>query len=473
MTPETGIGRADRADRVDRLDRVPPQNLEAEQSVLGAILIENNALNRAIEVISEGDFYRESHRRIYAAIVELFDKGEAIDIVTVSEQLSKSGALEQVGGNAYIGSLASQVPTAANVTYHSKIVREKALLRDLLRSSTDIASKVYEASGEDAEDLVDFAEHAIFEIADKRTKGKLIPMKDVVKDSFKMIEELYGKKELITGVATGIYRLDEMTTGFQPGDLVVIGGRPSMGKTAFALNIAEHVAVDNKEPVAVFSLEMATEQLVMRLLCSDARVNSNDIRRGRVQKKDWNALTTSAGRLYDAPLYIDDSSNINVLEIRAKARRLKMEHGLGLIIVDYLQLMRGRSNMERREQEISDITRSLKGLAKELKVPVIALSQLNRGVELRTDKRPSLADLRESGAIEQDADIIIFLYRDEVYYKDNPEKRGKAELIVAKQRNGPTGIVHVTFLDYCTRFENLADERHYNEEDAASGEDVF
>ncbi|KKK93411.1 hypothetical protein LCGC14_2693160, partial [marine sediment metagenome] len=331
MTPETGIDRADRADRVDRLDRVPPQNLEAEQSVLGAILIENHALNRAIEVISEGDFYRESHRRIYAAIVELFDKGEAIDIITVSEQLSKSGALEQVGGNAYIGSLASQVPTAANVTFHSKIVREKALLRDLLRSSTDIASKVYEAAGEDAEDLVDFAEHAIFEIADKRTKGKLIPMKDVVKDSFKMIEELYGKKELITGVATGIYRMDEMTTGFQPGDLVVIGGRPSMGKTAFALNIAEHVAVDNKETVAVFSLEMATEQLVMRLLCSSARVNSNDVRRGRVKKEDWNMLTTAAGRLIEAPLYIDDSSNINVLEIRAKARRLKLEHGLGLI----------------------------------------------------------------------------------------------------------------------------------------------
>ncbi len=464
MTPDTGI---------ERLDRVPPQNLEAEQSVLGAILIENNALNRAIEVISEGDFYRESHRKIYSAIIELFDRGEAIDIITVSEHLSKQGALELVGGNAYIASLATQVPTAANVLYHSKIVREKALLRDLLRTSTDIVAKVYEDAGENAEDLVDFAERSIFEIADSRTKGKLIPLKDVVKDSFEMIEKLYAKKETVTGVATGFRDMDNMTTGFQPGDLVIIGGRPSMGKTAFALNVAEHVAVDNKEPVALFSLEMATEQLVMRLLCSDARVNSNDVRRGFVNKEDWNKLTTSAGRLYDAPFFIDDSSNINVLEMRAKARRLKMEHGLSLIIVDYLQLMRGRSNMERREQEISDITRSLKALAKELKVPVIALSQLNRGVELRTDKRPSLSDLRESGAIEQDADIIIFLYRDEVYHKDNPEKKGKAELIVAKQRNGPTGTIRVSFLDYCTRFADLADERYYGDEESTEGEDVF
>ena len=464
MAPETGI---------ERLDRVPPQNLEAEQSVLGAILIENNALNRAIEVISEGDFYRESHRRIYSAIVDLFDRGEAIDLITVSEHLSKQGALELVGGNAYIASLATQVPTAANVLYHSKIVREKALLRDLLRSSTDIVAKVYEDAGENADDMVDFAERAIFEIADKRTSGKLIHVKDLVKDSFEMIEKLYAKKETVTGCATGFRDMDNMTTGFQPGDLVIIGGRPSMGKTAFALNVAEHVAVDNKEPVAVFSLEMATEQLVMRLLCSDARVNSNDVRRGFVKKEDWNKLTTSAGRLYDAPLYIDDSSNINVLEMRAKCRRLKMEHGLSLIIVDYLQLMRGRANMERREQEISDITRSLKALAKELKVPVVALSQLNRGVELRTDKRPSLSDLRESGAIEQDADIIIFLYRDEVYHKDNPEKKGKAELIVAKQRNGPTGTVRVTFLDYCTRFADLADERYYSDEEPADGEDVF
>lgn len=472
MAPEAGI---------ERLDRVPPQNLEAEQSVLGAILIENHALNRSIEVIREGDFYRESHRRIYAAIIELFDKGEAIDIITVSEHLSKQGALELVGGNAYIASLATQVPTAANILYHSKIVREKALLRDLLRSSTDIVAKVYEDAGEDADDMVDFAEHAIFEIADRRTRGKLIPLKDVVKDSFKMIEELYEKKEMVTGVATGITYLDEMTTGFQPGDLVIIGGRPSMGKTAFALNVGEHVAVDNKETVAVFSLEMATEQLVMRMLCSDARVNSNDVRRGRVQKEDWNKLTTSAGRLMEAPLFIDDSSNINVLEMRAKARRLKMEHGLSLIIVDYLQLMRGRANMERREQEISDITRSLKGLAKELRVPIIALSQLNRGVELRTDKRPSLADLRESGAIEQDADIIIFLYRDEVYHPDNIEVRGKAELIVAKQRNGPTGTVKVAFQGMYTRFDNLADDRSSEEgerrfienEDSGGARDPF
>lgn len=463
MIPEAGI---------DRLDRVPPQNLEAEQSVLGSILIENGALNRAVELIHEADFYRESHRKIYAAILELFDKGEAIDIITVSDLLKRQNTLEVAGGSAYLASLASQVPTAANIVYHSKIVREKALLRDILRSSTDIVTKAYE-DGDSADDLLDFAEQTIFEISDRRTSGKLIHVKDVVKDSFEMIEKLYSNKETITGVATGFRDMDEMTTGFQRGDLVIIGGRPSMGKTAFALNVAEHVAITNKLPVAVFSLEMALEQLVMRLLCSDAHVNSNDIRKGFVKKDDWNKLTTSAGRLYDAPLFIDDSSNINVLEMRAKARRLKMEHGLSLIIVDYLQLMRGKSNMERREQEISDITRSLKALAKELKVPVIALSQLNRGVELRTDKRPSLADLRESGAIEQDADIIIFLYRDEVYHKDNPEKRGKAELIVAKQRNGPTGTVHVSFLDYCTRFADLADERYYTEESPAEDEDIF
>jgi replicative DNA helicase len=466
VTPDVGI---------DRLDRLPPQNLEAEQSVLGAILIENGALNKALEVITEADFYRESHRRIFGAVLELFDRGEAIDLVTVAEQLGRNGDLEAVGGNAYIASLASQVPTAANIIYHSKIIREKALLRELLRSSTDIAAKVYE-EGDEADDLLDFAERSIFEISDRRMKGMLVSLKDVVKDSFEMIEKLYAKKEAVTGVASGITDMDLMTTGFQDGDLVIIGGRPSMGKTALALNIAEHVTVDNKEPVAVFSLEMALEQLVLRLLCSRAKVNSNNVRQGKVEKSDWNKLTTAAGQLMDAPLFIDDSSNINVLEMRAKARRLKMEHGLSMIIVDYLQLMRGRMNFERREQEISDITRSLKALAKELKVPVVALSQLNRGVELRTDKRPSLSDLRESGAIEQDADIIIFLYRDYVYRikeaTNDDQKRNAndlkniGELIVAKQRNGPTGIIKVSFLDYCTRFQNLSRDREYKEEEA-------
>ena len=464
MIPDAGI---------QKLDRLPPQNLEAEQSVLGGILIDPEALTRALEVITEDDFYRESHRRIFAAFLDLFDRSEAIDLVTVAEQLSKTGDLEAVGGNTYLATLATQVPTAANVVYHSKIIREKGLLRAILRSSTDIVTKVYEEAGDDADDLLDYAERAIFEISDQRTRGALVPLRDVVKDSFKMIEELYAKKETVTGVPTGFRDMDDKTTGFQPGDLVIIGGRPSMGKTALALNVAQHVAVERKEPVAIFSLEMAIEQLVMRLLCSEAMVNSNNVRKGFVQKEDWTKLTTAAGRLMDAPLFIDDSSNINVLEMRSKARRLKMEHGLSMIVVDYLQLMRGRSGMERREQEISDITRSLKGVAKELKVPVVALSQLNRGVELRPNKRPTLSDLRESGAIEQDADIIIFLYRDEVY-TNNPETKGQGELIIAKQRNGPTGTVKVSFLDYCTRFSDLADERYYSEESyAGDDEDVF
>lgn len=456
-----------------RVDRLPPQSLEAEQSVLGAILLENNALLKCLDMLSESDFYRESHRKIYNSMLDLFDKSEVIDLVTIGEQLHKDGNLEIIGGNAYLATMASQVPTAANVVYHAKIVREKALLRALLRSSTDIASKVYE-DAEEAEELLDFAEKTIFEISDRRIKSAFVPIRDVVKDSFKMIEDLYGRKETITGVPTGFRDLDELTTGLQKGDLIIIGGRPSMGKTAFALNMAQHVAVDHHEPVAVFSLEMSTSQLVMRLLCSEAMVNSARVRKGFVEKDEWHKLTNAAGRLHEAPVFIDDSANIGVLEMRAKARRLKMEHGLSLIVVDYIQLMRGKANAERREQEISDITRSLKALAKELDVPVIGLSQLNRGVELRTDKRPTLADLRESGAIEQDADVIIFLYRDAAYSKNKEDKT--AELIVAKQRNGPTGTIKVTFLDYCTRFKDASGQFYGDEEgdiDEGFQEDPF
>jgi len=434
-------------------DRLPPQNLEAEQSVLGAVLLDNQALLRCLEVIGEDDFYRDAHRRIFRSMLDLFDKGEAIDIVTVSEQLAKRDELDTIGGSSYLAELASVVPTAANATYHAKILREKALLRALLRSSTDIATKVYEDSSE-AEELLDFAEKSVFEISDRRVKGAFANMRDMVKDSFSMIEKLYDKKETITGAPSGFPDMDEMTTGFQPGDLIIVGGRPSMGKTAFSLNIAQHIGIELKEPVAIFSLEMSTRQLVMRMLCSEAMVDSNKVRKGFVAKEDWHKLTSAAGRLTEAPILIDDASNINVLEMRAKARRLKMEHGLSMVIVDYLQLMRGRSSFERREQEISDISRSLKALAKELEIPVIALSQLNRGVELRTDKRPTLADLRESGAIEQDADVIIFLYRDEVYDKDNPDKKGRAEAIISKQRNGPTGTVRLSYLGYCTRFKS-------------------
>jgi replicative DNA helicase len=446
------------------LDRLPPQNIEAEQSILGAVLLENDALPKAIEVLSSEDFYRESHRKLFNVMIELFEKNEVIDLITVSEVLKRKNELDDVGGVTYLSTLVSMIPTAANVRYHSKIVKQKALLRALLRSATEIAAKVYESPME-ADEMVDFAERTIFDISDRRTKTSFFTLKEVIKSSFEMIEHLYDKKEAITGIPSGFADLDELTTGFQPGDLVIIGGRPSMGKTALGLNIAQHVALEMREPVAVFSLEMSKEQLALRMLCAEAMVDSNSVRKGFIRKEDWHRLTSAAGRLADAPIYIDDSSGTSVLEMRAKARRLKMEHhgGLGLVVVDYLQLMRGRGSFERREQEISEISRSLKGLAKELKVPVIALSQLNRAVEARTDKRPSLADLRESGAIEQDADVIIFLYRDEVYHRDNPSNKGKAEVIIAKQRNGPTDTVFLTFRSNCTRFVPYT-EREYHEE---------
>jgi replicative DNA helicase len=433
------------------LDKLPPQNLEAEQSVLGAILLDNSALYKALEVITEEDFYRSAHRKIFNAMLDLFNRNEAIDIITLSDRLKQANQLEEVGGTSYLTTLVNTVPTSANIRHHSRIVREKALLRGLINSVTEIASMVYE-EGLPADDLVDMAEKKIFEISDRRIKASFLSMKDAVKESFEIIEQLYDKKEAITGIPSGFRDLDELTTGFQKGDLVIIGGRPSMGKTAFALNIAQHVAVEMNEPVAIFSLEMSTRQLALRLLCAEARVDSNNVRKGYIKREDIHKLTAAAGRLAEAPIFIDESSNISVLEMRAKARRLKMEHGLGLVIVDYLQLMKGRGMFERREQEISDISRSLKALAKELDLPVIALSQLNRGVEQRHDKRPTLADLRESGAIEQDADVIIFLYRDEVYNTKSPEVRGQAEIIVAKQRNGPTDTVKLTFLADSTRF---------------------
>lgn len=445
------------------LDRLPPQNLEAEQSILGAVLQENNALLKALEVITSDDFYRDSHRLIFNAAIALYERNEPIDLITLTNQLKMQNHLESVGGGAYLSSLISAVPTSANIKYHSLIVREKALMRNLIRSATEIVTSVYD---EDlpVDDLVDRAESSIFAISDKRIKTSFTKLKDVIKDSFEMIEQLYDRKESITGVPSGYKDLDELTTGFQPGDLVIFGGRPSMGKTAFALNIAQHLGVEMHEPTAMFSLEMSKKQLALRLLCSEAMVDSNSVRKGFIHKEDWHKLTTAAGKLAEAPIYIDDFSNTSVLEMRAKARRLKMEHGLSLVIVDYLQLMRGSSGMERREQEISEITRSLKGLAKELEVPVIALSQLNRGVEQRQDKRPTLADLRESGAIEQDADVIIFLYRDEVYNKNNPGNKGKAEMIIAKQRNGPTATVNLTFLASSTRFVDFTGASYGEEE---------
>lgn len=440
------------------IDRLPPQSLEAEQAVLGAIILEGESITKAIEILSPEDFYREAHKKIYTSMLELFDKNEPIDLITITEHLKDKGELEDVGGLSYLSNLATVVPTSANIRYHAKLVREKALLRSLLRACTEIVTKVYEEP-EDAEEMLDYAEKLIFEISERRTTTNFFHMKDVVKHTFKIIESMYEKKALITGIPSGFKDLDELTSGFQPGDLIIIGGRPGMGKTAFSLNIAQHVGVELGEPVAFFSLEMSKEQIAMRLLSSLAMVNASALRKGFISKRDWERLTDSAVRLSESPIYIDDSSQLSVLEIRAKARRLKMEKGrLSLIIIDYLQLMKSRSAYDRREQEISEISRSLKAMAKELKVPVIALSQLNRSVEKTTDRRPTLANLRESGAIEQDADVIIFLYRDEVYNKKNPANKGKAEVIVAKQRNGPTDTVYLTFLSDYTRFLDFTDK---------------
>lgn len=441
----------------ERAGKLPPQSIEAEQAVLGAILIDTDSILKALEVVQEDDFYRASHRKIYRVMLDLFDRSEAIDLITVSEELKNRNELDDAGGSTYLSQMATNIPTAANILYHAKIVREKSVLRAVLRSATEIAEKVYEDASP-ADDLLDFAEKTIFDISDRRTRDTFTPMSKLVKESFEMIEKLHEKKDSLTGVASGFDDLDNLTTGFQKGDLIIIGGRPSMGKTAFALNIAQHVGAELHETVALFSLEMSKRQLVIRMLCSEAMVDSHALRKGFIPKDKWVPLTDAVSKFGQAPIYIDDTADIGVLEMRAKARRLKKERGtLSLVIVDYLQLMRGRSGMERREQEISEISRSLKALAKELDVPVIALSQLNRKVVERDDKRPTLANLRESGAIEQDADVIIFIHREEMYEPRDPSKKGKAEIIVAKQRNGPTDTVRATYISKATKFVNYTE----------------
>ncbi len=435
--------------------RLPPQSLEAEISVLGGVLLENEALNRVLEVIREGDFYREAHRKIFSAMLDLYERSEPVDLITLTEALRRREALEDVGGIESLNSLVNSVGTAANISYYARIVKEKSILRKLINRATEIITKVYGESGS-VDDFLDEAERSIFEISEDRVRPSFYPLKEIIKSSFKTIEKLYEKRQLITGVPTGFTKLDELTSGLQPSDLIIVAGRPSMGKTAFALNIAQHAATQGGVPSAIFSLEMAKEQLALRMLCSEAKVDAHRLRGGFLSESDWPKLTRAAGSLSEASIFIDDTPAISALEMRAKSRRLKAENNLGLIVVDYLQLMRGRSDSDTREQEISDISRSLKSLAKELNVPVIALSQLNRRVEERGDKRPQLSDLRESGAIEQDADVIVFLYRDEVYNKseDNPN-RGKAEIIIGKQRNGPTDKFDLAFLDKYTCFENI------------------
>ncbi len=439
------------------LQKVPPQNIEVEQSILSAMLIENNTLPEVLEVVSEKDFYRESHRKIFAAMVDLFERNEPADLITVTNILKEQGRLESVGGASYLAELVDTVPMATNAAHYAKIVREKATLRQLIERAASITTRCFEDRG-DVEEVLDFAERSIFDISENKVRPAFHSLADILNDTYKAVEDAVGNKILVTGVPTGYHMLDEKTSGLQPSDLVVIAGRPSMGKTALALNIAQNACTQTGIPVGIFSLEMSKEQLSLRMLSSEARIDSSRMRGGFLSESDLARINRAAGTLYDLPIYIDDSPSISALEIRAKARRMKMEKGLGLVIVDYLQLMRGRASAERRDLEISEISRSLKALAKEINIPVVALSQLNRKVEERSNKRPVLSDLRESGAIEQDADVIVFIYRDEVYNKKEGETDRTSEINVAKQRNGPTGTVKLTFLDYCTRFEDMAPE---------------
>jgi replicative DNA helicase len=437
--------------------RVPPQNVEAEQSVLGGALLDNTVLNNVVELLAPEDFYKSAHQKIYSAMLELSEKGDPIDTITLNNYLKLKNELENVGDTSYIAFLSSSVPTAANVEYYAKIVREKALLRKVISLATSLSSEAYNEA-EDIDSFLDHVEQSVYAISNDKIRPSFYSMKDLIKSSFKTIEELYHKKQLITGIHSGFSDLDEITSGFQPSDLIIIAARPSMGKTALALNIAQKSAIEHGSHVVVFSLEMSKEQLVTRMLCTEAEVDMQRVRSGYFSESEWPKLTRAAGTLNEAPIYIDDTPAITVLELRAKCRRLKAEDKLDMVIVDYLQLMQGRGRTDSREQEISMISRSLKALAKELHVPVIALSQLNRALEQRENKRPRLSDLRESGAIEQDADVIGFIYRDEVYKKDSKDD-GVAELIVGKQRNGPTGTVRLAFRKQYTKFADL-DESH-------------
>ncbi|MBU4376542.1 MAG: replicative DNA helicase [Candidatus Omnitrophica bacterium] len=435
------------------LEKIPPQNVEAEMAVLGSMLIEESAVGNAIELIDVESFYKESHRIIYRVIIDLFSRNSAIDLITVIEELRKRGELDSASGAAYITSLTSSIPTAANIGYYAKIVKEKAILRNLINNATEIVQDCYESTS-DADGILDKAERLIFDVSSKKIEQKTVLLKDIIKDSIETIDNLYQRKENITGIPTGYHEFDIRTAGLQPSDLIVIAGRPSMGKSAFATCIAEYAGVVEKIPVAFFSLEMSKEQLVQRMLCSHARVNAHNVRTGFLSQADWPRLVTAASRLSEAPIYIDDTPSISVLELKAKARRLKAQHDIKLVVLDYMQLMNGPAKSENRQQEISEISRALKALARELDVPIIAISQLSRAVEQRQDHRPQLSDLRESGAIEQDADLVVLLLREEYYTPNAEDKKGLAEIIIAKQRNGPVGTVNLTFISEYTRFEN-------------------
>ncbi|MBI5418340.1 replicative DNA helicase [Candidatus Poribacteria bacterium] len=438
------------------LEKTSPQNTEAEAAVLGAIIISRETIPKVVEILNRDDFYKTSHQQIFDAIISLFDKNSPVDLVTLSEELQKQNILKEIGGSVYLASLVESISTVANIEYHAKIVKEKSILRNLISTATDIVSKSYE-NASDVDTLLDQAEHAVFNIAQHKIKQGLLPISSVMKDTFDLIESLYHRKEHVTGVPTGFKDLDSATSGFQPGELIIIAARPSMGKTSFCLSIAQNAGVDHKVPVAIFSLEMSKEQLVQRFLCSEARIDAHKLRTGFLAESDWPKLTIAAGKLSHSPIYIDDSASNSVINMKAKARRLKAEHGLGMIVIDYLQLIQGDTRTENRQQEISSISRGLKAMAKELNIPVVALSQLSRAVETRAEHRPQLSDLRESGSIEQDADVVAFIYRAE-YYEElrNEENEGIAEIIIGKQRNGPITTLRLAFIKEYTRFENLA-----------------
>lgn len=434
--------------------RVPPHNIEAEQAVLGAILLDNDVITDVVELLKPEDFYRESHSIIYRTILELYDKNQPVDLITVTDELNQRKLLDKVGGAAYLTSLVAGVTSISNVQHYCKIIEEKAVMRRLIVASSEIMDAGYSES-DDVEGILDIAEQKIFDIAQSRNRQPFTPIKDILIETIDRIDELYKNKGKIIGLPSGFVDLDMKTSGFQPSDLILIAARPSMGKTAMAMNIVEYVAIKQKVPVMVFSLEMSKQQLTQRLLCSLSMVDSHKLRMGDLTEEDWPKLAAAVGILSEAPIYIDDTPAITTMEMRAKCRRLKLEKGLGLVVIDYLQLMQSNKKAESRQQEVSEISRSLKALAREIDVPVIALSQLSRAPETRSDHRPMLSDLRESGSIEQDADIVMFLYRDD-YYNPETDKKNIAEVIIAKQRNGPTGTVELAWLGQYTKFANIA-----------------
>ncbi len=436
------------------LEKLPPQNLEAEMAVLGSMLMDEDAISSATELLDKDSFYKDTHKKIFEAIRNLYNANKAVDIITLTDELKRNLTLDEIGGASFLTALVNSVPTAANINHYVSIVKEKYILRTLINSATKIVSLCYGSEG-NVDEVVDSAEKFIFEVSDRKSQVSYLHLKEIIKDSIENIDRLYQKKAHVTGIPTGFIDFDSKTSGLQESDLIVIAGRPSMGKSALALGIAEYAGVVEKIPLVFFSLEMSKEQLVQRMLCVHAKVDAHKVRTGYLSPSDWPRLTAAAGKLSEAPIFIDDSPAISVMELRAKARRLKAHQGIKLIILDYMQLMRGSGHAENRQQEISDISRSLKSLARELDVPIVAISQLSRAVEARTDHRPQLSDLRESGAIEQDADVVVLILREE-YYKPTPENEGIAEVIIAKQRNGPVGSMKLSFIKEYTRFENLA-----------------